>query len=65
MMRMLFRYGMRLRGFSLGCQPTKGLMDWKDTGGKYWSVLTYDRPLTQKECDTYDLDYIDEEVCDV
>lgn len=56
-----YYYGMRLRGFSPGCQPKNGLVERvDDTTGKYWDVLVYDRPLTEKEMSAYDLDYIQE-----
>lgn len=49
----MYEYGMRLRPFSIGCQPMEGLIDVKPettTGGKhYWNVLVYKRELTEKE----------------
>ena len=52
-------YGMRLRGFSIGCQPKEGFVEREDDPeGKYWDVIVYDRPLTDKEIDAYDLDFI-------
>lgn len=56
----MYEYGMRLRGFSIGCQPMNGLIDWQDTDGKYHSELIYSRKLTTEECEQYDLDYIGE-----
>lgn len=56
----MYKYGMRLRGFSMGCQPMNGLIDWQDTDGKYYSELTYNRKLSTEECEQYDLDYIEE-----
>ena len=54
---MEFRYGMRLRGFSLGCQPMKGFICRDDdTTGKYHDILVYDRQLTEQEVYAYDLD---------
>ena len=54
-----FKYGMRLRGFSIGCQPMKGLVDAQDDGsGEYWSVLWYDHELSDRECEDYSLDYL-------
>ena len=56
-----YKYGMRARGFSIGCQPLKGLVDAKDDpDGKYFSILVYDRPLDQKEIDEYELDNLQE-----
>lgn len=50
----MYYYGMRLRGFSPGCQPKKGLIWTADIlpRGKYTQykdVLQYDRPLTKDE----------------
>lgn len=54
-----FKYGMRLRGFSPGAQPMKGLLDRADDpAGKYWDILVYDRELTEKEVRDYELDRI-------
>ena len=57
---MEFRYGMRLRGFSPGCQPMKGFICREDdTTGKYWDVLVYDRELTESEIRDYELDRVE------
>ena len=60
-------YGMRLRGFSPGCQPMYGLDHREDDtvglrpgGGKYHDLLVYWRPLSSKEMDDYELDVIRE-----
>lgn len=55
---MKYKYGMRLRGFSMGCQPMNGLIEWKDTDGKYWSELIYNRELTEEEQKHYSLDFL-------
>jgi hypothetical protein len=53
------KYGMRLRGFSIGCQPMEGLDHAEeDPTGKYWNILFYNRNLTNKEMSDYSLDYI-------
>ena len=57
----LYKYGMRLRGFSIGCQPMKNLYDWKDNSGKYHSVLWYTEKLADEDLESYELDYIGEE----
>lgn len=58
---MKYKYGMRLRGFSIGCQPREGFYDREDDPtGKYWDILTYSRKLTDKELQEYELDYIGE-----
>ena len=51
-----YRYGMRLRGFSPGCQPMKGLLRREDGGRKYHDIIVYDHPLTEKELRDYELD---------
>ena len=54
-------YGMRLRGFAPGCQPSEGLICWLDCkkGSKYHSVISYCRELTPEELAEYELDYLD------
>ena len=54
-----YTYGMRLRGFSPGCQPRDGLVERKDDpSGKYWDLLVYSRELTDEEVKSYELDKI-------
>ena len=56
-----YRYGMRLRGFSIGCQPMRGLIARADgPTHKYYDILMYDRQLTEDEINGYELDYIGE-----
>ena len=55
-----YLYGMRLRGYSPGCQPMNGLLRIAPGGGQYHDLLIYDRPLTEKELKDYELDYINE-----
>lgn len=56
-----YKYGMRLRGFSIGCQPTDGLDDIiDDPDGKYYDILIYDKPLSNKQISNYELDYLGE-----
>lgn len=52
---MEYRYGMRLRGFSPGCQP-RGVARVEDGGKKYHDILVYNRPLTVFELEDYELD---------
>lgn len=55
----VFYYGMRLRGFSPGCQPMTGLLERTDDWtGDYWDVLVYDHELTKADCEQYDLEFI-------
>lgn len=55
----MHRYGMRLRPFSIGCQPMQGLEKVEDDS-KYWNILTYNRKLTEEEIRDYELDYLGE-----
>ena len=64
-MSMRYVYGMRLRPFSIGCQPKQGLVyvDPKESyqnKRRYWSILVYDRPLTEAEMDIYGLDFLNQ-----
>lgn len=55
-------YGMRLRGFSIGCQPMKGFIERRDDKTYiYYDIIVYDRKLTSAEVNMYELDYIGEE----
>ena len=59
---MRYVYGMRLRGFSPGCQPMDGFVERRDDPDRvYHDILCYDRKLTQKEVVNYELDYLGEE----
>ncbi len=64
-MKTIYYYGMRLRGFSPGCQPKEGclgnlppkrldLFGWD----KYHDVLMYNRPLTNTELEDFELDFL-------
>lgn len=58
---MLRMYGMRLRGFSPGCQPKEGLVRREDDhAGNYYDILFYSRELSEKEVEEYELDYLGE-----
>lgn len=55
----VYKYGMRLRGFSIGCQPKDGFIERRDDeSGKYYDILLYNRKLTQEELKAYELDFI-------
>ena len=56
----LYKYGMRLRGFSPLCQPMEGLCIARDGDNKYYNYLYYERNLTDKEIEDYELDYLGE-----
>lgn len=52
-------YGMRLRGYSPGCQPKEGfLMRLDDPKGKYFDLLSYNRELSFEEMRDYELDFL-------
>ena len=57
----MYKYGMRLRGFSIGCQPKKGFLFVRnDPSGRYYDILVYDRKLSDKELSDYELDFLEE-----
>lgn len=54
----MFKYGMKLRGFGIGCQP-KGFVKHEDIDSDdYYSFVWYDRKLTEEEVNMFDLDYL-------
>jgi len=56
-----YTYGMRLRGFSPGCQPMKGLvLASEDKSGEYYDILSYARKLSDEDVRNYELDYLGE-----
>ena len=57
----MYVYGMRLRGFSPGCQPMDGLDAVMEGNEKYYNILIYNRELTDEEVRDYELDRIPEE----
>lgn len=61
---MLYYYGMRYRGCSIGTQPIMGMMGFQDvdkeTSG-YYSIVYYKRSLTNDEIRDYELTPIDEQ----
>lgn len=58
----LYKYGMRLRGFSPGCQPLDGLRRAEEGAvyglEQYYDILFYDRELSEAEQKLYDLDFV-------
>lgn len=65
MATMLYKYGMRLRGFSIGCQPLCGIVRVKNSNcNPYFSILWYSRELDQDEIEQYELDYLGEDKID-
>ena len=54
-----YYYGMRLRGFSPGCQPMEGFIRREDDfTDRYWDIIVYDRELSADDCSHYDLELI-------
>lgn len=57
-----YKYGMRLRGFSPGCQPKDGFIRREDdTMGDYYDIIVYNRPLAEDELRDYELDALNTE----
>lgn len=55
----LHKYGMRLRGFSIGCQPMDGFVARvDDPTRRYCDIIVYDRMLTGEEVANYELTYL-------
>lgn len=53
---------MRLRGFSIGCQPMKNFVERiDDNSGKYHDILIYSEKLSDKDTKDYELDFLDKE----
>lgn len=57
----MYVYGMRLRGFSPGCQPMDGLDAVMEGNKKYYNILIYNRELTDEEIRDYELDRLEYE----
>ena len=54
-----YKYGMRLRGYSIGCQPMDGFIERvDDPKGIYHDIIVYDRMLTGEEVADYELTYL-------
>ena len=52
-------YGMKARGFSVGCQPLRGFVEHiEDTTDSFWGILVYSRLLTEIEVRDYELAYL-------
>lgn len=56
----VYKYGMRLRGFSIGCQPLGCFVCREDDKtNNYYDIIVYSRPLTEKEISHFDLDFLE------
>jgi hypothetical protein len=51
---MEYKYTYKLRGFSIGCQPSNKFLRWLDDGLKFETIF-YDRELSKKEIEHYEL----------
>lgn len=57
----MHKYGMRHRGFAPMCQPMKGFDHREDDpSGKYYDIIVYNRELTEREIEDYELERIGE-----
>ena len=58
----MYKYGMRIRGFSIGAQPMEGFIRREESPySRYWDILCYDRRLTDDELKHFSLDFISED----
>ena len=62
----MYKYGMRLRGFSIGAQPSgviKRCSPFREdeTTGKYWDIIYYEDKLSDEDVRHYSLDYLGKE----
>lgn len=56
----LYKYGMKHRGFSIGCQPagTKYYEDCNKEKTGFWSYIYYEKPLDDELIKKYELEFI-------
>lgn len=60
----MYYYGMRLRGFSVGCQPMDNLKGAVDvTSDRYHDIIAYTKKLSEKDEYVYDLDNVTNATC--
>lgn len=56
---MQYAYGMRARGFSIGCQPKADFIERiDDKSDTFYDILIYGRKLSDKEVADYELVYL-------
>lgn len=56
---MQYAYGMKSRGFSIGCQPKSDFIERiEDTSDTFYDILVYGRKLSDKEVSDYELVYL-------
>lgn len=52
----IYKYGMRCRPYSIGCQPMQNLIEaQEDPAGVYWNILLYSEPLSPEQIAHYSL----------
>ena len=51
----LYKYGMRLRGYSIGAQPAGVVLREDDPTGAYYDIISYNVPLSQEDIKHYSL----------
>ncbi len=59
----MVKYGMKHRGYSIGCQPS-GVIKAEDTDKNktgYWSYIWYENKLTDEQIQRYELEEIKED----
>lgn len=56
----MYKYGMRLRGYSIGCQPSGCIKheDFENKENGYWSYIYYEFALKEEQMKMYDLDFL-------
>lgn len=54
----MYKYGMRLRPYGIGCQPSGVVKREDDTTGKYWDIIYYEKELSEDDASHYSLDYL-------
>lgn len=52
----IYKYGMKYRPFSIGCQPLENLIEaQEDPTNKFYNILLYSEPLTPEKIKSYQL----------
>lgn len=59
--RPVWKYGMRNRPYSIGCQPKGVYRVENDPNGNYWDIIVYEHPLQSKDVADYELDELGKE----
>ena len=59
--RPVWKYGMKHRPYSIGCQPKGVCRVESDPNGHYWDIIVYEHPLQSKDVSDYELDELGKE----